>query len=240
MAIDPTQPRDEAGRFAVPAAPEQPPAPDWSAFEQAGITPDKAERAIQAMRMYEGLQNLDTRQQYLEQIIRPEMDGWVRPEPSEPDPWEQFSPPETDQQTGAFDPRALAPVFEQFEQRVEQRLMSQWEQRQQQQMFEQNFANAVSSAAAKHGLSEIERGAVEMATWRAAQTAQNRPLADLADEYAKQVIQASQQRFVQSQGGQPPVAAPQVPGGPIPSTDQRPKTDQEALEYSMRVLNPSQ
>ena len=63
----------------MPDEPTTPPegqaASDWSAFTEAGITPDRAQEVVQAYQAMQDLNNLDKRPQALQQLVRPDLDA---------------------------------------------------------------------------------------------------------------------------------------------------------------------
>jgi hypothetical protein len=241
----------DAENGAVEGVPE--PTPDF------GASPEEIQQALDT---YRGLNNLDTRSEYLSKIVRPDIDThfiqqFNQPQQEEePDYFESFAPeqelmgydaqgqpvygqPPVPQQ--GFDPRSLAPVFDQFGEHTRQQAVQEalaiFEKRQMEQAREQGISQGVSSAAAEHGLSDFAKGVVEQMTRATVQSQPNRAPADIAKDMAKAYLDDAAQRFVQN-GGVPPVQGAPVPGGPIPG-DSAPKSFKEAMEQSLTGLNPS-
>jgi len=231
-------PPDETQGLApegAPPAPE-PTGPDWTAFEKAGITPDKADEVRQAYDLYRGLQNLDTRGQYLQQIVRPGIDDQTiqslyGDQTEEQDPWagvfgEEEEPPEPQ-----FDPRALPGVFEQYEQRIleraEQTIMGKLTQMAQVQEFESSAQAAVQA----HGLPQSDamwlRGQVE----QMARQYPNRQPREIANEIA----QARKTELLQwlGQAQAPPAPASGPTGGPVPAPTQPPQPGEDPGSYGL-------
>lgn len=213
-------------------APEPTPAPDFG-----GRSPEQIQ---QALNLYEGLHNLDTRGQFLQQIVRPDIDGqflrqMVQPQEEEADPWQSFEQPEYEQeyeQPAVFDPRQLEPVFDQYGQRIEQKIMGQL----QQMALDQQVRESAASASQQAGLPPVAAQLIEQRVREQQALQPNRQASDLAAEAARDLYN----QFAQWQAQPPANPAPSnsVPTGPSPDTLQKPKTIEEALEYSKQVLNP--
>lgn len=214
----------------------QPPAEPTPDF--GGASP---EEISQALNMYRGLNNLDTRGQYLQQIVRPEYDGQflrqVTAEPEQPaDPWQQFEPAQEEYYeepvAQAFDPRSLQPVFDQYGNQIEKRIFDRLGEMAQDQQVKDSASQAVQQANLPPAMSAL----IEQRVRDAQRLQPNRMASDLASEAAKQIAV----ELSQWQATPPAQPAPQgsVPGGPSPDTLQRPRTVDEALEYSRQVLNP--
>lgn len=226
----------------APQAPEPPSGPDWSAFEQAGITPDSFGDVQNALNLARGLQNLDTRHQYLQQIVRPDIDGnflrqVVQPQ-EEQDPWQALEPQYEYEQPEqpVFDPRSLQPVFEgygeQLRNQIRQEIMGELQGMAQEQAVKDASARASQQANIPAEFSEM----VEFRVKAAQQMYPNRQV----DDIAREVAESLQRTFAQYQAAPPATPAPSgsVPAGPMPDTLQRPRTIEEAMEYSKQVLNP--
>lgn len=234
-----------------------PPSP-WAPFEQAGITPDKAEEVVEAYKTIQGLGNLDTRQQYLDRLINPQYDPYVKrgqeePAEEESDPFEQvygeepqivgyqpdgtpvFDQPFEQQQAPGFDPRTLAPVFDTYTQHAKNEAVEAAKAWLGEQMRDQALTQGVQHAAAEHKLNDFDRGIVENLTRQAVSQQPNRAPADIANDVAKQYVDNMNRRFVEQSGA--PVERPGAPGGPAPG-EERPKTEAEAMEWSRRTLTP--
>lgn len=230
----------------APQAPEPPSGPDWSAFEQAGITPDNIGDVQNALNLARGLQNLDTRHQYLQQIVRPDIDGnflrqVVQP-PEEHDPWQALEPqygyeqPEQQYEQPVFDPRSLQPVFEgygeQLRNQIRQEIMGELQGMAQEQAVKDASARAAQQANIPAEFAEM----VEFRVKSAQQMYPNRQVDDLAREVADQLHRSIAQYQASPPANQAPSGS--VPAGPIPDTLQRPRSMEEAMEYSRQVLNP--
>lgn len=225
--------------------------------------PETAPEPSQAELLYDRLNNLDTRGETLASVLRPGQDlppgmDWNQArallfsQAAQPQEEEEFDPfaevygeqPAYEQpqyQEPVFDPRSLAPVFDQFGEHTRQQAVQEalqiFEQRQMEQAREQGITQGVSSAVETHKLSDFGKGIVEAMTRQAVQQQPNRAPGDIANEMAKAYLDDAAQRFV-ANGGVPPVQGAPTPGGPIPG-DAAPKTFQEALEQSYSGLNPS-
>lgn len=240
--------------------------PEQSVPDYGGASPEEIQNALNMAR---GLSNLDTRHDVLGKLVRPDVDAqFLRSQfaPAEEEPEADFDPfaevygeqpPNLlgyDQQTGqpiygnqpqfqepAFDPRSLAPVFDQFGEHTRQQAVQEalqiFEQRQMEQAREQGISQGVSAAVQTHGLSDFGKGIVEAMTRQAVAQNPNKAPGDIANEMAKAYLDDSAQRFV-ANGGVPPVQGAAPPGGPIPG-DAAPKTFKDALEQSYQGLNPS-
>lgn len=219
--------------------PEGQPTPDPTpAAPDYGASPEVIQ---QALNMYNGLNNLDTRGQYLQQIVRPEYDGQflrgLTEQPEQPDPWAQFDPePQYDQEPQyepqPFNPRDLQPVFDTQAQEIERRVFERLGQMAQ----DQAIVDSASSAASAAGLPASTSALIEQRVREAQRMQPNRQAGDLATEAAK----ALATELLQWKATPPANPAPSssVPGGPSPDTLQKPRTAAEALEYSRQVLNP--
>lgn len=207
------------------------PSPDFG-----GASP---EEITQALNMYRGLNNLDTRGQYLQQIVRPEYDSqFLRQVTSDPpaptSPWETLGEPEPEyyEEPPAFDPRSLEPVFDSYKQQIEQSIFDRLGQMAQEQTLSESATAAVQSAKLPEALTPLIKQRVQ----EAQRLQPNRQASDLAAEAARQL----QVELAGFQAAPPatPTPATAIPSGPSPDTLQKPKTVAEALEYSRQVLNP--
>lgn len=218
----------------------------------------------QARALYDGLQNLDRRAETLGQVIRPGQDippdmtwdqvrslAWSQHQqslqaPAEPetDIFEQvygeqqpaeYDPNWEQQQAPGFDPRTLAPVFDQFGQTVEDRAFQRAQQFFTEQLQGQAIANGVEKAASTHNLTDYDKQIVDHLTRQQISQQPNRAPADLANDVAKAYIDNINRRMVAQSGA--PIQRPSAPGGPSP-TEPRPTTEAEAIEWSRRALQP--
>lgn len=231
---DPTNAPAPEGQ--VPPAPaEAPPAP---ALDFGGRSPEQIQKAID---LYEGLHDLDRRGTYLQQIVRPDIDGQflqrvMQPQQEQEDPYAPFyaeEQPEEEQyyepQAPAFDPRQYAEIIKND---VTQSVMGQL----QQMALDQQVKESASSAVQQVGLPPASAPLVEQYVREQQRLQPNRQASDLAAEAARNLYT----QFAQWQAAPPAAPAPtgQVPSGPAPDTLQKPRTIEEALEYSKQVLNP--
>lgn len=226
---DPTNAPAPEGQ--VPPAPEAPPAPDFG-----GRSPEQIQKAID---LYEGLHDLDRRGTYLQQIVRPDIDGQFLQrvmQPQEPDdPYASFygeAEAEEEQyyepQAPAFDPREYAEVIKND---VTQTVMGQL----QQMALDQQVKESSSAAVAQVGLPPAASPLVEQYVRDQQRLQPNRQASDLAAEAARNL----HTQFAQWQATPPAAPAPSAPpSGPAPDTLQKPRTIEEAMEYSRQVLNP--
>lgn len=223
------------GEPAAPPAPE-PQGPDWSAFEKAGITPDKADEVRQAYDLYRGLQNLDTRGQYLQQIVRPDIDAQTintvfGAEEDQDDPWAPVFGQDDEPEQPQFDPRALPQVFEEYEQRIlaqaEQNIMSKLTQMAQ----GQEFDNSAQMAVQAHNLPPSDAQFIRAQVEQMARQYPNRQPREIADEIAR----ARKNELMQWAGQ--PAAAPAPPagpaGGPAPAAVQPPQPGDDPGSYGL-------
>lgn len=144
------------------------------------------------------------------------------------------------QQPQQFDPRELAPVFDQFGQQITQNAVNQAvqqiEQRMMQQAQEQALASSVQQAAQQHNLTDFGRGVVEQMTRHAQQQGDRRSPSEIAGAMAQQYLADANQRFV-AQGGVAPVQGAAAPSGMIPAGGLPPNaTEAEILAYSRSEL----
>ena len=237
MSDDPTQ---------QPAEAPEPAAPSWEAFEQAGITPDQFEKVQQAVSMYDGLQNLDTRSQALGKIINPQYDGqflrsMVEGEQEPADPWahlrggEQPEPeygyePEPQGFDPSVLPEVLDPVLQQYGQQIEQRVFAQLNQM----AAEQHIKETATSALQSANLPATFASLVEQQIRQQQQLNPTRQAGDIAREAAA----ALQREIMQYQAAPPanPQPAGQVPSGPAPTLDRAPGNfDELAKEMARRL-----
>ena len=209
---------------AAPAAPAEPSGPDWSAFEQAGITPDKADEVRQAYDLYRGLQNLDTRGQYLQQIVRPDIDAQViqnvfgEPE-EEHDPWAQvFGQEEPDEPQ--FDPRALPQVFDQYKESLRDELKREIFGELSQMAMSQEFDSSAQTAVQQHGLPPSDAQFIRSQVEQVARQYPNRQPREIADEIARQRKTELMQWAGAPAATPAPAGGPQ--GGPAPAPTQPP------------------
>lgn len=223
-------------------APEPTPAPDFG-----GASP---EVISQALDLYNGLNNLDTRGQYLQQVVRPEYDGQFLRQMAQPeaeqaeDPWaaynQQYAEPEYEQQyepqAPAFDPttlpQMLEPRFEAERERIVKEVFGQLNQMAQ----DQAVRDSAGEAARAMNLPPAMSSLIEQQVREQQQLHPNRQASDLAREAAT----ALSTQLLQWKATPPANPAPTsaVPGGPAPDTLQKPRTIEEAMEYSKQVLNP--
>jgi hypothetical protein len=219
----------------APAAPE--PAP-----HDYGADPETIQRALE---QYNQLNNLDTRSQALQQIIRPDYDGqvlrgFIEPQqaPQQADPWGHLSQEEayeepTYEQPG-IDPadlrQTLDPVFQGYSEQVEQRIFERLAGMAQ----DQAVKESASAATRQAGLPARFSAAIEHEVREATRLQPNRQPAEIAAEIA-----TAYRNELAAIAATPPAARPpagSVPSGPSPDTLQKPRTMEEALEYSKQVL----
>lgn len=196
-------------------------------------TPDyggaSAEEVQQALNMYRGLNNLDTRGEYLQRVIRPEYDGqFIRQmvEPAAPaaDPWAQVAPedePEYEYEPQApepFNPRSLEPVFGHYAEQTEQRIFERLGQMAQENAVKESSASAASAS----GLPPQVAGLIEQQVREAQRLQPNRMASDLATEAARALATSLAQWQATPSATPAPTAA--VPSGPVPSTREVPKS----------------
>lgn len=246
---------DEQGRFAPAPEPAGEPSGE-AAPEGPDLTWAQGldqERVQRAMNLYDGIHNLDTREQYLGQVLGPH-DPWVRREeqagedygsvyqqPPEPQPvgytaagepvYEQPYQEQQEYQPQQIDPEALYATFE-------QRFFGKLGEMAQVQEIKQAADAAVQAA----NLPPATVALVEQRVNEATRLYPHRQAGDLAREAA----QAIATEFAQWQARPPAAPAPQgqVPGGPEPTMVTRPgsnpRTPEEAvaqaMEYSKQVL----
>lgn len=227
----------------LPEFPEgQAPAAPESATPDYGADPETIQNALN---MYRGLNNLDTRGEYLQRIVRPEYDGqflrqMVEPQQQEPaDPWghveqyeEQYEEPAYQEQ--GINPQdlrqTLDPVFQGYGEQVEQRIF----ERLGQMAHEQAIKESAQSAAQQAGLPARFASAIEHEVQQAARMQPNRQPAELAQEIATAYRTELAQIAATPPAQRPPAGS--VPSGPAPDSLQKPRTLEEALEYSKHVL----
>lgn len=249
----------------MPDEPTTPPegqaASDWSAFTEAGITPDRAQEVVQAYQAMQDLNNLDKRPQALQQLVRPDLDGQIlrqmigaeqpAPEP-EPNPWERFAPAEPqpigydaagnpvfDQPPGqyepqGFDPRSLQPVFDQYGNQVEERAYRRVMDDLQKMAVDQNVRDSASSAATAAGLPGSLSGMIEQQVREQMRLQPNRQAADLAADAARSISAELMAWRAAPAENPPPTGA--VPSGPAPSLDERPKDFNDAARIMAERL----
>lgn len=214
--MSPNPNHDEEGKFTTP--PEEPANP-WSAFEQAGITPDKADEVQRAYAHWQDLNNLDRRQQALQSVIRPDIDTWIGQQSAEAtDPLAQYAPqPEYEEEYVPQQPQM--PDFQEYGNQVVeaavQKANAQWEARLAQMFAEQQITDAAQSAAKDAGLPPSMAADIEYQARQRAAQQPNRAPADLAREIASQ--RADELRAWAAQATPPPIGSPATPGGPVPS-----------------------
>lgn len=250
---EPTIPTE--GQPSEPA-PQQP---------EYGASPEEIQSALALQR---GLNNLDTRSQYLQQVVRPDLDGQflrqaigqTEEQPESASPFEEvygpqpqvigfnpdgtpvFDQPYNPQQQQGFDPYTLEPVLDQWGKTVEQHAVEQATKAVEQRLLAQASEAAVNSgvdaAAKKHNLDAEDRQVVDYLTREAMKTDRAAP-ADIADRVATSFLQRQAQRFVAQGGALPTPDAPAAPSGPVPA-EGKPRTEAEAIAWSRRpgVLGP--
>lgn len=230
----------DTGQFTSP--PQEPAAPDYSSFAQAGITPEMLDEITNARNLYQGLNNLNTRQQYLDQLIQP-FDGYSRAQAEQQDPWAGYADDGEDegyyepqpQQPPPFDPRSLQPVFEGYGEQIEQRIMGRLTSMARDQAIEDATAGAVREAGLPPSFSRAIQAEVDQVTNQYA----NRQPADVAREVAARfkadiaAYHAASAAPPAQTPGPPPADAP-VPG------DAEPKTWEDAMRWSRDNLPAQQ
>lgn len=232
----------------MPDMPEGAPVPDPTPAPDYGASPDEI---TQALDMYRGLNNLDTRGQYLQNIVRPEYDSQFLRQTFQPqeqqaqqDPWaeynQQFAEPQYEEQyepqAPAFDPTTLPqylqPVLENNAAEVERRVF----ERLNQMAADQHLKDSAAEAVRANNLPPATAALIEQRVREQSQLHPNRQAAELAREQAQALATELLQWKATPPATPPPSSA--VPGGPSPDTLQKPRTMEEALEYSKQVLNP--
>lgn len=218
-----------------PAAPVAPAAPDY------GASPEVIQ---QALNLYNGLNNLDTRGQYLQQVVRPDIDGqfirqMVEPQQPAPDPYAQFMPQEyiTDEQympqeqqfapyAPPFDPHDFAQTLKQD---VSKTIFDQLGEMAQQQQVTESAKQAAQSA----GIPESLASMIEARVRDAQKLQPNRQIGELANEHAKAIAAELMAWKATPAETPPPASAP--PSGPAPSLDEGPK-DLNDIDYWQQRL----
>jgi hypothetical protein len=216
---DPTVPPEGE----VPAPPA---APDYGASDEV---------IREALSVYNDLNNLDTRHQRLQQIVRPDIDGQFLRSMGEPqqeqDPWahlrgqEEYEDPYGNQyeaQAPQFDPRMLPdmldPVLQSRDQQIEERIFSRLGQMAQDQVVKDASESAVRDSGLPPELAEM----VEFRVKAQAQLQPNRQPADLAKEIGNQ-LKAQLSAWAAAPSANPAPSAP-LPSGPAPSLQERPSS----------------
>lgn len=243
-----------------PTTPEPSAAPDWSAFTDAGITPDKASEVVQAYQAVQSLNNLDTRPQALQNLVRPDLDGQIlrqmlggEQEAEQPaDPWQQFAPESPDpigydaagnpvfaQPPGqyaepGFDPRSLQPVFDQYGNQVEERAYRRVMDDLQKMAVDQSVRDSSASAAQQAGLPASVSGLIEQHVREQMRLQPNRQAADLAADAARSLSAELMAWRAAPAENPPPTGA--IPSGPAPSLDERPKDFKDAARIMAERL----
>lgn len=231
----------ETGQFTNPPTPEPAAGPDWSSFEQAGITPDNAHEVQQALNLYRGVNNLDTRQQYLDQLIRPGLDPWSKAQAEQQDPWSAMQGDDEGEyeyeqpQAPAFDPRQLTPVFEGYAERIERGIFEKLGAMAQRQALE----DAATQALTKHGLPADLAPGLQQEVEQITRQYSNRQPGEVAEQLAAQKKQKLMEWANANVGRPSQQGAPPPAGAPTPSGDGPPRTDEEAMRRSMEMLDPS-
>lgn len=221
------------GQPDAPAAPE-PSGPDWSAFEQAGITPDKADEVRRAYEMFQGIQNLDTRGQYLQQIIRPGIDDQViQSLYGEPEEQEDIYAPlygQEEPEQPQFDPTALPQVLESYKQSLRDELKKEIYGELGQMAAQQEYENSASTAVQAHGLPPSDAQFIRAQVEQLARQYPNRQPRDIADEIAR-----ARKNELMQWAGQPPAAQTPAapPGGPTPSPTQPPAPGEDPGTFGL-------
>jgi len=225
-------------------APAPDPTPDYGGASQDEIT--------QALDMFRGLNNLDTRGQYLEKVVRPEYDGQFLRQMGQPaeaeaepnDPWatyneqynEQAQYEEPQYEQPQFDPstlpQMLQPVLDTNAQEIERRVFERLGQMAQ----DQSIRDSSESAAKFNNLPPSTAALIEQQVRAQQQMNPNRQ----AGELAKEAAAALATELLQWKATPPPTPPPSsaVPSGPSPDTLQKPRTVEEAMEHSRMTLNP--
>jgi hypothetical protein len=146
------------------------------------------------------------------------------------------------QQQQGFDPRDLAPVFDQFGARIQQQAVDAAVERVKaefmQQAQEQALNTGLQQASSKHNLTDFDQTVVRSLTQQAQQQGDRRSPSEIADSVAQQYLAAANQRFV-AQGGVAPVQGQAAPGGMVPG-EQQLKTDADAIAFSRSALQRPQ
>jgi hypothetical protein len=217
--------------------PEAPALPDY------GAPPEVIQEALS---VYRDLNNLDTRHQRLQQIVRPDIDGQFLRQLGEPqqeqDPWahlrgqEEYEDPYAQPQyeQPQFDPRMLPdmldPVLQSRDQQIEERIFSRLGQMAQDQVVKEASESAVRDSGLPPELAEM----VEFRVKAQAQLQPNRQPADLAREIGNQ-LKAQLSAWAAAPSASPAPSAP-LPSGPAPSLDQRPKDFDEMARMAAERL----
>lgn len=215
--------------------------PDGPSTPDFGASPEEIQ---QALNMYRGLNNLDTRGETLQRIVRPDYDGHVlrqivEPEQPAGDPWDNFAEPEPMgyaadgtpvfaeppvqyggyQQPQGFDPRSLQPVFDQYGNQIKNDIFEQLGQMAQEQAFKDSAAQAAGAA----GLPPTVAGLIEQRVREAQRMSPNRQIGDIANEVARSVqTELLQWKATPPEGGA--LGGGAAPAGPVPSTREVPKS----------------
>jgi hypothetical protein len=207
----------EDGKFTTP--PET--GPDWSAFEQAGITPDKAEEVAKAYDHWQRLNNLDHRQEALQSVIRPDIDTWLGQQPEAPeDPLAQYATPqEYEEEEYQVPQQPQMPDLHQFGTDITAAAVAaaraDWQQQLQQMFADQQITDAASAAVKDAGLPPTMASLIEHEARQRASQQPNRSAAEIATEIATERATELREHFAQN--SPPPIGSPSLPGGPVPS-----------------------
>lgn len=182
-APDPNQPPEGGGEGQQPDP--------WAAVREAGITP---EQALQGGRLYADLNNLDRRQQALQQVIRPDIDTWIGQQgqgQEEPDPFEQFGDPEEPygyepepqaQHQPAFNPQEFARQVVELAKGESTKEIQNWLQGM---MQAQQVTETATSVAKEVGLPASDAQFIEHQVKMLSEQQPNRAPADIAREVAQ-------------------------------------------------------
>jgi hypothetical protein len=219
--------------------PEAPALPDY------GAPPEVIQEALS---VYRDLNNLDTRHQRLQQIVRPDIDGQFLRQLGEPqqetDPWahlrgqEEYEDPYGNQyeapQQPQFDPRMLPevldPVLQQYTQQSEQRIFERLGQMAQEQVVKDAAQSAVSEAGLPPELAEM----VEFRVKAQSQLQPNRQPAEIAREVGNQ-LKATLSGWAAAPSANPAPSAP-LPSGPAPSLQERPSSFEDLARIAAENL----
>lgn len=226
---DPTNAPAPEGQEPTPA-PEAPSTPDY------GLSPEELQNAAN---LYRGLNNLDTRGQYIQQVVRPDIDGqflrgMFEPQQQEQqDPWQQFTgEPEYEEPEyqPAFDPDMLRQAVRA---EIEQGQQQMWGQLQEMAVNQQITESAAQATQAAN-LPSFLSGSIEQQVRQQHQLQPNRQFGDIANEVAQKYAR----ELAQYQAAPPATPAPQgqVPGGPAPSQQERPTDWKSMIEYAQQNL----
>jgi hypothetical protein len=217
-------------------SPEAPALPDY------GAPPEVIQEALS---VYRDLNNLDTRHQRLQQIVRPDIDGQFLRQLGEPqqqaDPYEQFyagqeqpdpygnpqEPQYYEPQAPVFDPRDFASTVKED---IRREIFGELGEMAQQQAVKDAAQSAVRDAGLPPELSEM----IEFRVAAQAKLQPTRQPGDLAREIGNQ-LKATLSGWAAAPSASPAPSAP-LPSGPAPSLQERPSSFEDLARIAAENL----